>query len=139
MRTKHWLPMFLLATLLAPLALPTTPAPIARAATHVQSDWGQMPLHFVANQGQLDARVAYYVPGSDKTLYFTPTGVTLALANPSPALSRNHADSPAVRSHQAEAGESGRWIVKLDFAGEPGVSHRARPDPHSDLVLSGRA
>jgi len=73
-----------------------------------QTDWGQMPLYFIANQGQLDARVAYYVQGRDKTLYFTPDGVTFALTSAQPP-------SPVRRGDGGEV--SGRWIVKLDFVG----------------------
>ncbi len=60
-----------------------------------------LPLTFVENQGQLDQRVDYYVRGRDKTIYFTPDGVTYALTD-------------------AEAGE--RWTVKLGFVdANPGV------------------
>jgi len=45
----------------------------------VQSDWGKMPLYFIANQGQMDDQVSFYVQGKDKTLYFTPQGLTFAL------------------------------------------------------------
>jgi hypothetical protein len=38
-----------------------------------------MPLVFVANDGQLDRRVAYVLQGTDKTFFFTPSGVTLLL------------------------------------------------------------
>ncbi len=91
MQTKlSVLTIFLLAMLLAP---PASPAPIMDGVTRVQADWGQMPLYFVANQGQIDDdRVAYYVQGRDKTLYFAPNGVTFALTS-------------------AES----RWVVKLDF------------------------
>ena len=36
-------------------------------------------LYFVKNQGQLEHQVDYYLQGREKTLYFTPTGVTIAL------------------------------------------------------------
>jgi hypothetical protein len=39
----------------------------------------QMPQCFIENRGQLDDRVAYHVQGSDRTLYFTSEGVTIAL------------------------------------------------------------
>jgi hypothetical protein len=92
MQIKHvFSKTFLLATLL--VALPLPPTPITYAAARVQANWDHMPLCFVANQGQIDdARVAYYVQGRDKTLYFAPDGVTFALTS-------------------AES----RWIVKLDF------------------------
>ena len=43
-----------------------------------------MPLYFVENRGQVDSRVAYYVQGSDKTIYFTREGVTFALTGKKP-------------------------------------------------------
>ncbi len=49
-----------------------------------------MPLYFIPNDGQMDEPVAFYVQGKDKTLYFTPEGITLVLTNqpcdPRPAI-----------------------------------------------------
>ncbi len=75
------------------------------------SSWGKMPLFFIANQGQLDNRVAYYLPGSDKTLYFTPGGVTIALAD----ISHNH--TTGSRGEHAHS----RYILKLEFMGANAV------------------
>ena len=44
------------------------------AALKIDRDFGKMPLYFIPNQGQMDARVAYYIQGKDKTIYFTPKG-----------------------------------------------------------------
>jgi hypothetical protein len=55
----------------------------------------QMPLYFIENQGQVDEPVAYYVQGQDKTLYFTPQGLTFVL----------------------DGGESPPWVLKLEFVG----------------------
>lgn len=60
----------------------------------LQDTLDALPLAFVENHGQVDERVDYYVRGRDKTIYFTPDGVTYALTD-------------------AEQGE--RWAVKLDF------------------------
>lgn len=77
-------------------------APTAVTALRIQSDFGRMPLHFIENAGRLDPRVAFHVQGRDKTLYFTPEGVTYALAE-----------------------ENRRWVVKTDFVGSnPGVQPR---------------
>ena len=38
--------------------------------------YGQLPLYFIENQGQLDSQVSYYIQGRDKSIYFTPKGVT---------------------------------------------------------------
>jgi len=75
------------------------------------SSWGKMPLFFIANQGQLDNRVAYYLSGSDKTLYFTPGGVTIALAD----ISHNH--TTGSRGEHAHS----RYILKLEFMGANAV------------------
>jgi len=70
----------------------------------VLETYGRLPLYFIENQGQLDERVAYYVQGRDKTLYFTRQGLTMALTGP------------------AEGGIPQRYVVKLEFVGaNPGV------------------
>ena len=78
--------------------------------------WGKMPLYFVANQGQVDESVDFYVQGSDKTLYFTPEGVTFALTGPTTGEGKN------------------RWIVKLDFVDANAV--RPSGQAQTDAVIS---
>jgi hypothetical protein len=74
-----------------------------------------LPLAFVENRGQLGGDAAYYVHGHDKSLYFTPEGITFAL---------NGAEAP--RS---------RWAVKLDFVdARPGVAPAA--EGLGDMVVS---
>jgi hypothetical protein len=87
----------------APLAPPLSkdPGPIERA--RILESLGRMPLYFVENRGQMDLQVAYYVQGSDKTIYFAPDGVTFALTVP-PDMSA----APALGS---------RWVVRLEFVG----------------------
>jgi len=72
----------------------TTPPPASRIF-HSQPDFGKMPVNFIPNRGQLDERIAYYVRGKDKTIYFSAEGVTFVLTKA--------AASP--------------WVVKLDFQG----------------------
>jgi len=57
---------------------------------------------FRAQRGQTDERVGFYVQGADKTVYFSPEGVTLTLSS-----TARVGDKP----------ESSRWTVKLDFVG----------------------
>ena len=45
----------------------------------VREAYGKLPLYFIENQGQLDSQVAYYIQGGDKSIYFTGSGVTIAL------------------------------------------------------------
>lgn len=66
----------------------------------VENALGKMPLYFIENQGQLHKDVGYYIQGYDKTLYFTPQGVTFALTG---------------KTSDDEAAQ--RWGVKLDFVG----------------------
>ena len=44
-----------------------------------QEAYGSLPLYFIENRGQVDARVAYYIQGRETVLYFTSQGLTLAL------------------------------------------------------------
>lgn len=76
--------------------------PVAQAA---RPDLHEAQLYFIENRGQVDPQVSYYLLSRDKTLYFTPTGVTLAL-------------------NGAGTGLDGaeRWTIKLGF-----VKGEARP------------
>jgi hypothetical protein len=66
----------------------------------------KMPLYFIENSGQMDGRIAYYIQGSDKTIYFTADGLTFTLTEP---------------------GRQQRWTLKLDFVSpNPGVRPRGR-------------
>jgi hypothetical protein len=68
--------------------------------------FGKLPLYFLENQGQLDPRVSFYVPGREQTLYFTPQGISFAL-------------TPAHQSSQ--------WNLQLKFVGaNPHVQPRGR-------------
>jgi len=111
------------------------PAPLApqdEAATRARLEqaFGHLPLYFVENQGQMDERVAYYIQGSDKTIYFTPEGVTFALTGRAQiAKSTNQQISNSANRHLPfhspqlredsgiESGAIQRWVVKLDFVG----------------------
>jgi len=63
---------------------------------------GRLPIHFVENHGVCSEEVAYFVSGADKTLFFTPTGMTIAFHD-----------------------RTRRWAVKLDFVGaDPNVKPR---------------
>jgi hypothetical protein len=49
-------------------------------ALKVDPNFGKMPLYFIPNQGQMDAQVAYYLQGKDKTIYFTSEGLMYVLS-----------------------------------------------------------
>lgn len=103
---------------------------------NADTDFGRMPLYFIANKGQLDDQVAYYVQGKDKTLYFTPGGVTFALSRAdnagdkrSPLVSRDRSmaessDAARVKAQDSASGDTERCVVKLDFVG---ANHDVRP------------
>lgn len=76
-----------------------------------------MPLFFIANAGQVDARAAFYVPGSEKSVLFEPGGISIILAG---------RGKPTTGAPQAERddGSAGRWAVHLAFEG---AAHSAGP------------
>jgi hypothetical protein len=88
-----------------PLAADTSAAEDA-----MQVQFAELPLYFIENQGQMDERVAYYVRGKDKTLYFTSQGLTWVLTD---AESKPVDDARPPRPLSSAQ----RWIVKLDFLG----------------------
>jgi len=71
----------------------------ARDNLGIQESFGALPLYFIQNQGQINhEEVAYYVKGADKTLYFTPSGITFVLT-------------------EKYGKSSAPWVLKLDFLG----------------------
>ena len=68
----------------------------------VEQSFGQLPLYFIENQGQMAEEVDYYVKGADKTLYFTPQGVTFLLHGAAPSapsvIASETKQSPAIES-----------------------------------------
>jgi uncharacterized protein (TIGR03437 family) len=81
------------------------------------TEFGSLPLYFVENRGQFDKRVSYYVPGRDKTIYFTSEGLTFTFGK------------------RGSEGFSERWALKLDFVG---ANLTARPEgiDQADAVFS---
>ena len=76
------------------------------ASTQIDSIRG-LPLHFVANRGQLDPRAAFHVPGRDKQIFFGPEEITFLLT-----------PRTAGRPEQAAS-----WAVKMIFL-DPGADVR---------------
>ncbi len=75
-----------------------------------------LPLEFIPNAGQTDSRVSFYVKGSDRTIYFTPDGVTLALHKESKAERPKQVKVPAGPG-QMDTGSTNSWVIKIDFIG----------------------
>jgi len=110
-------------------AAPQPLAPQQTPTVKASVDYGRMPLYFIANKGQMDEQVDYYVQGLDKSVYFTSEGVTFAISRAterktegSSSLSHdlflNNArvkSQPETQASEMTAAE--RWIVKLDFVG----------------------
>ena len=53
--------------------------------TRARELYGQLPLHFEANQGQTDARVRFLARGSGYALFLTPSESVLVLRGPTPS------------------------------------------------------
>jgi len=92
-----------------PQRLASAQAPIVKTSM----DWGRMSLYFIANKGQINNQVAYYVRGADKALYFTSEGVTFLLSRQGEGADK-----------RVQTVGSERWVVKLDFVG---ANHEVRP------------
>ena len=82
----------------------------------IRETYGKLPLYFIENQGQLDPRVAYYIQGGDKSIYFTGSGVTFSLTAALPdALTAAGDEKPASEAlvHPAAYQESGDVTAPL--------------------------
>jgi len=95
----------------AQLSGPQLPVVAPSASLRADADFGKTPLQFIPNQGQMDRQVVYYVQGRDKAIFFTPEGLTFALAGQT---RRDGKMRP--RPGESESREPAqRWSVKLDF------------------------
>ena len=117
----------------------------------VLETYGKLPLYFIENRGQLDPRVAYYIQGGDKSIYFTGSGVTFALTDAGdektsvealvhPAsyrgvgVAKELGPQREAQSWERQSRERQRWVVKLDFVD---ANPNARPvgqEPTSAVI-----
>ena len=103
----------------APAAPPAAPDTATKA--RVEAAFGQLPLLFIENRGQLDPTVAYYVQGRSTSLYFTPRGLTFALSGKQDP-SAPRAKGGLVKTGWNPKSTPERWALKLDFLGaDPNV------------------
>ena len=95
------------------------------AALNIDRDFGKIPLYFIPNQGQMDAQVAYFIQGKDKTIYFTSEGLTYVLrersageeiAEKTASVKERLLINPAERELRSRRDQR-RYAVKLDFVG----------------------
>ncbi len=121
----------------APSASPSGPQ---RESQQVAEVYGKLPLYFVENRGRLDSRVNYYIQGRDKTIYFTPGGVTFALRGPRPETPMEESFVSNISYGTDRLARDGAgamvpgWAVKLDFVGaNPNVRPRGE-DPTPAVV-----
>jgi len=88
------------------------PKQTTQESVRVTAMMGKLPLYFIENKGQLDARVAYYVQGGQDAIYFTKEGVTFGLTG-----EEGCGGGSCFAKGLAGPQPMGRWAVKLDFVG----------------------
>jgi len=74
-------------------------------------------LYFVENRGQLDPRVAYYLPGVENTLYFTNNGVTFRLSPKKNHVVKSHLENASLSVDPLKSEDLRPWTLRLEFVG----------------------
>lgn len=144
MRTKTWIAIIVLfmvsAAIIISLKLrppgkvseisppPYEPAAAVSRLEDLRGAELNWPLLFIQNRGQVDPRVAFYLQGSDKNIYFSRDGITITISGlkESAAVSQvsdvkeaKQQDLPArlgiAELTSGTGPEIRRWTVKLDF------------------------
>ncbi len=128
-----------------PQAVLRGPVFSGQPAVAAAADYGRMPIHFIANGGQLDTAVDFYIPGSDKSVYFSPGGLTIAMEGRPAAPKGDGAGIPTASGRESTPlpgkeprsveNPPGRWAVKLDFLGANPDS-RPRGENKTEAVVS---
>jgi beta-propeller repeat-containing protein len=139
----------LIAAGLASAPLLKAQAPFAEQAGSPAASYGQLPLHFESNQGQVDSQVRFLARGSGYSLFLTPTEAVLALkerGTAGPAVMRMKLaganPSPHVTGHDELSGKT-NYFVGADPAGwRTNIQNYARVQyrgvyPGIDLVYYG--
>lgn len=83
----------------------------AQAAPPTSALLRQVAARFIENRGQLSGAVRYYVQGADRSVYFTPDGVTLSLTR----LDGDPVALPASPPARPLPEKAARYAVKLEF------------------------
>ena len=113
----------------------TGPSQAPAQAVSLQPAYGQLPLLFVENRGQTDPQVAFTLLGGPGTVFFTPTGVTYALVEPSPAADRRPPagpdDAPATLRRSAAGPSSSTSWARTRTCGRWAWNPRRRSSPTS--------
>ena len=53
--------------------------PDPKVKARISADYGKLPLSFIVNQGQVNAKVAFYETGPEHTTFFTHKGIVIGL------------------------------------------------------------
>jgi hypothetical protein len=88
--------------------------PDVAAQAHVAEAYGQLPLSFEANQGQIDAQVNFLSRGSGYTLFLTPSEAVLSLTQASGASGQGPAGEETTLRMQLVGGNPAARAIGLD-------------------------
>ncbi len=84
----------------------------------IKEAFDKLPLYFIESKQGDDGQAVYYVQGKDKSLSFTPQGITVALETAPKMEKESKIGFTANEEGRQESDlETRRWIVQLDFLG----------------------
>ena len=86
--------------------------PEASERAAVLKAYGNLPLYFIQNQGQLDHQVRFYVKTSGQTLYFTDEGIVFDLLRTNSGASEGKEVNEGLKDREAKAE---RLVFNLNF------------------------
>ncbi|PWH19227.1 MAG: hypothetical protein DDG58_05175, partial [Ardenticatenia bacterium] len=100
-------------------------------AQPVAAAYGNVPLLFIENRGQVNEAVRYYLPGGDRTIYLTDSAIWVTLREAPPATAGQRERVPRLAGgwggEEGAATSAGRAVtLKISF---PGANPDARLEP----------
>jgi hypothetical protein len=84
-----------------------SPSPAVPPQAGAAEVFGRLPLHFIANQGQVDGQIKYYEQGRGRAVYFTPAGIKFAFLKEA-----NPGGEPGRRPRKGKAARKARLSAK---------------------------
>jgi hypothetical protein len=84
----------------------------------LNADYGRLPLHFEANQGQTDDRVKFVTRGTGYAMFLTGTEAVLVLSSPAAPEKNDRRFLPRMKAHPPSISRS---VLRMTFAGANGT------------------
>jgi hypothetical protein len=114
-------------------AIEGAPKPNLTASDSRVAALTSLPLYFIENRGQVNDRVGLYLQGRNKSVYFTPQGLTFVLTHAGTRSDRKETHGRRI-AESPSAVDDAAYALRLDFLGANPAVHPRGQAPTEAIV-----